>query len=823
MTQFAKYCRTLLAGSLVFGGAVAVSVVGASLSASPAAAASPPSHSVISREGPLRSTRPLRSNGLLESILPSLGSPINSLLGGLLDLPANGKADQNSEAGKNDRADQSSWAIEPSPNVTANSGVFKSESCSSASACVAVGYYVNKAGIQVVLAEAWNGTKWSIEKLPKIPGVLASAFSAVSCTSASACTAVGVYSDSPGVQVILVEVLSGTSWSIETAPDVSGAQISSLSAVSCTSAKKCVAVGGSEDSSGTVSTLVESRKGTAWSIVSSPNASGGEGSVLNGVSCTSTSSCTSVGAYNDSSGNEFTLAEAWNGTAWSIETTPNPSGAEGTLFKSVACTSTSSCTAVGGYDNSSGAESSLAEDWNGSAWSLDAVPNPVGTTFSAFGAVACASAQKCIAVGYSTGSSGQAVTLSEGWNGTSWSIQTTPNPSGALASAFAGVSCASAKVCSAVGLDLENETVEVALAEGWNGKSWSIQATIDPKGAQDNGLLGVSCTAADACTAVGQGGTYGLAERWNGSSWSIQATPYPAGAETTELSGVSCTSASACIAVGFSYSPGIEVTLAEVWNGTSWSIQPTPNPSGAPESVLYGVSCTSASSCTAVGYYTDSSGTDVTLAEEWNGTSWSIETTPDPSGAQESYLIGVSCISASACTAVGEYSDSSNAEFAVAEGWNGTSWSVEATPDPSGAEGSLFNGVACNPDGTCTAVGGYTDSSGASDSLAEAWNGTAWSVQTTPNPSGAEATDLSGVSCTSAGACTAVGGGGGNTLAEVWNGTSWSIQPTPNPSGALESLLNGVTCSSAAGCTAVGDYETATSLADTLVEVEPSP
>ena len=58
MTHFAKYCRTILAGSLVFGGAVAISVVGASLSASPAAAAAAPaaaSHSVISRESPLRS------------------------------------------------------------------------------------------------------------------------------------------------------------------------------------------------------------------------------------------------------------------------------------------------------------------------------------------------------------------------------------------------------------------------------------------------------------------------------------------------------------------------------------------------------------------------------------------------------------------------------------------------------------------------------------------------------------------------------------------------------------------------------------------------
>ena len=401
----------------------------------------------------------------------------------------------------------------------------------------------------------------------------------------------------------------------------------------------------------------------------------------------------------------------------------------------------------------------------------------------------------------------QQLTLSEAWNGTSWSIQTTPNPSGALGSAFDGVSCASAKVCSAVGSDLAGETVEVTLGEGWNGKSWSIQATPNPTGAQENGLLSVSCTSAAACTVVGQGGSDGLAERWNGSSWSIQPSPDPSGSEDTELSGVSCTSASACIAVGFSYitSSG-EVTLAEAWNGTSWSIQPTPNPSGALGSALSGVSCTSATACTAVGFYTNSSDSDVTLAEAWNGTSWSIETSPEPSGAQESYLIGVSCTSASVCTAVGESNNSSNYETALAEVWNGASWSIETTAEPAGAEESAFIGVDCIAGGTCTAVGNYTDSSGSQVTLAEAWGGTSWTVQPTPSPSGASASTLSGVSCTSASVCTAVGGGGPDTLAEEWNGTAWSIQATPNPSGARESLLNGVTCSSAGGCTTAGDY-----------------
>ena len=81
---------------------------------------------------------------------------------------------------------------------------------------------------------------------------------------------------------------------------------------------------------------------------------------------------------------------------------------------------------------------------------------------------------------------------------------------------------------------------------------------------------------------------------------------------------MSCTSASACTAVGYYASGSTYVTLAERWNGTKWSIQHTPNPTGAPGSWLDGVSCASASTCTAVGD-PNFSPPQVTLAERWNG------------------------------------------------------------------------------------------------------------------------------------------------------------------------------------------------------------
>ena len=200
------------------------------------------------------------------------------------------------------------------------------------------------------------------------------------------------------------------------------------------------------------------------------------------------------------------------------------------------------------------------------------------------------------------------------------------------------------------------------------------------------------------------------------SGWSIQPTPNPTGGSDVVLNGVSCASASACTAVGGSSNGTTMVTLAERWNGTTWSIQHTPNPTGGSLIILNGASCASASACTAVGTY--SNGTmNVMLAERWNGTRWSIQHPSSPSGSQASTLAGVSCVSATACTAVGNYNNGTT-RVALAEGWNGTKWSIQTTPNPAGGSNSMLNGVSCASATACTAVGGSSNGT-----LAEGWNG----------------------------------------------------------------------------------------------------
>lgn len=199
------------------------------------------------------------------------------------------------------------------------------------------------------------------------------------------------------------------------------------------------------------------------------------------------------------------------------------------------------------------------------------------------------------------------------------------------------------------------------------------------------------------------------------SGWAVQRTPNPAGATYGQFAGVSCPSLRFCTAVGFlTNGADIEVTLAERRHGTRWSIQQTPNPGSARSSGLNGVSCLSLRSCTAVGFFTDRAGTLATLAERWNGNSWSIQRTSNPiDGA----LVGVSCASTTACTALG-----SNAGATLAERWNGTSWAIQRTPNPADAISSQLDGVSCASPRSCTAVGTFTNLAGINMTLAERYS-----------------------------------------------------------------------------------------------------
>ncbi len=298
---------------------------------------------------------------------------------------------------------------------------------------------------------------------------------------------------------------------------------------------------------------------------------------------------------------------------------------------------------------------------------------------------------------------------------------------------------------------------------------------------------GVSCVSSSDCTAVGytNNGTFDqtLVEHWDGTAWRPVTSPN-ASSNDNQLVAVSCSSSSDCTAVG-SYSNGtIYQTLVEQWDGTAWTILTSPNVSTTVSVLLLGVTCTSASDCTAVGKYFPSAGSGDTqpVIEHWDGASWSISSSPTPPGP-DYWLDGVTCVSASDCTAVGGYEDAT-----LIEHWDGMAWSIVSSPTTAViGPNEWLTSVSCASASDCIAVG--------FESTVH-WDGTAWTLVSTLGTT----TALEGVACTSAANCTAVGIEGGQSLVEQWNASTWAVVTSPTFGGPLD----GISCISASDCTAVG-------------------
>ena len=281
--------------------------------------------------------------------------------------------------------------------------------------------------------------------------------------------------------------------------------------------------------------------------------------------------------------------------------------------------------------------------------------------------------------------------------------------------------------------------------------TWSVVPSPNPgPRSAGNALVGVSCVSATACTAVGGHNTRTLIESWNGARWSVVPSPGP-GPGGGFLESVSCVSATACMAVGVH----LDMSLAESWNGARWSVVPSPRPGS--DSELHGVSCTVAGTCMAVGFYATSTGVVRTLIESWNGTRWAVVPSRNPGTARSIRdLRSVSCTSAAACTATGNYFARRHGPGrTLVESWNGTRWAV--VPSPSRGSDSYLQGVSCTSAAACMATGYSTISGpdGPERTLAESWNGTRWSVVPTPNRG--NASYLLSLSCPSATVCTATG------------------------------------------------------------------
>jgi hypothetical protein len=416
-----------------------------------------------------------------------------------------------------------------------------------------------------------------------------------------------------------------------------------------------------------------------WTAAQAPRLPVTPTSQLASVACGSAADCTAVGTSGHSG-----ILITRSGSNWTAAPVPVPaSSVTATSLATVACPSADACVA-GGHYSSSGRQQGLLLAGYGRSWTATRAPlpaNAAGSPDASVLAVACAAASSCVAVGqYSGGSSDYALLLTG--HGSSWTGWQAPVPADAAARPAAelvSVACPSVAACTAVGSYIDTAGNRQGMFVTERGTAWTASRSPLPAGATVPGarLSAVTCPQSSACVAVGEysATTRGFVVRGSGTSWTATQTPLPAGAtasRTATFHSVTCASVSTCIATGsYTDAAGSSQGLLVTSQGQKLTAVAAPMPAGAaprqgqPGAALVSVAC-AATSCAAVGQYTDTDGDAQMLLLTGYGSSWQPASAPVPPnaktvGSQAQGVIGpptlasVACPVRSACVAVGSY------------------------------------------------------------------------------------------------------------------------------------------------------------------------
>ena len=378
----------------------------------------------------------------------------------------------------------------------------------------------------------------------------------------------------------------------------------------------------------------------AFHVVASPNGTGNN--VLQSNTVINANDAWAVGTTSATSTSSRTLAEHWNGTSWSIKATANPDTRHNRLL-SVSAVSSNDIWAVGYYDiNATNLHdlATLAEHWNGTSWSKVTTVNP--TVGALFLGVTTIATNDVWAVGqYFNFGTFSWNTLTEHYNGSTWSVVPSANSSTLDYNELDTISAFSSTDIWAVGLhapvngDGSLGTFQ-SLAEHWDGISWTVVST--PNTATgDNAIVGVNALEANHAVGVGSGNFVNgsapeQAEAWNltlGGSTNVvlNASPSDNGFESVARSG------DGVWAVGFASANTSSPLQAMVWQanwntGThtlTWAA--SPGASDSPSSTfnfLTGVAAVSPSVFWAVGTEDTNTNVDQTLTEVYCGLHFTV-------------------------------------------------------------------------------------------------------------------------------------------------------------------------------------------------------
>ena len=607
-------------------------------------------------------------------------------------------------------------------------GSLNSITCSLPTQCVAAGSDLN--GEPLTLSG--NPLTWTPAQARQITlgvsfgggGTLYS----IACESATACVAVG---RDLSIQPLAL-VGDPATWTVAQANEITlgptFANGGELYGVSCTTALTCVAVGFDDRSQ----PLVITGNPTTWSEsdsleVTLGSAFGGGGQ-LYAVTCFSAVACTAEGG--DATGEPITISgdpATW-AAADASQTNLGPTFDSSGYFTAEACTTSTTCAAVGrSLDGQS-----FVQVGNPGAWSaadahqvvLDGAALNASVTVNS---LVCPTASFCVAVGFTNAGYVQPFVITG--NPASWSTaharQLNLGRTSTYGGQFSAIRCFSTTNCVAVGNDYNGRVLT------WRGNpsAWTTSSvrsfTLGPSSAGSGYITGLACSSATSCVAVGyDGSSEPLSLSGNPATWGLaQVRRIVLGAtfgHFGHLRSVSCTSSTSCLAVGYDSRPGV---LTVRGNPSTWGVAQARHiafgssfGSGAD---LESVTCTSATVCIGVGY----SNVPKPMVMVGNPATWSasqarqVVVTPALASTVTGEEVGpsslgvfwsLSCVSSTNCVAVGDDGVGQGGPLFIAG--NPAHWSTQSTTRPlklANFQTAIFTATAC-VGSTCYA-GGQTE------------------------------------------------------------------------------------------------------------------
>jgi hypothetical protein len=667
---------------------------------------------------------------------------------------------------------------------------------------------------------------------------------AVSCVSATSCTAVGSYQTTLGAGNVenpsapeygasgWVAVKDARGWSVRPTTAISGQPVNDLDvdfdAVNCISPGDCTAFGTGTGYPTDYATepIAETEIKGVWSapvlIAPPPDVTLAVDPVA--ISCTAAKNCTGTGTYELARGNTaiFTVRErsgTWSPAA-ALSLPGDARAGTSAQVGGISCVASGDCVVVGQYVSSLTTVAFAAESTAGTFARATEIDAPTsGDAPDALSALWCSSTVACVAVGSYQNAEGVDFAMAATSSGTRrWtSIAVHPGTSDATLNY---VTCTTTKNCLAFG-SVTDKTRSSVVSIPERAGAWSTPTSASTFAFQ--GSPDISCGTSDDCVVLTDDpvGTFRHARvaAWQASFSGATVLKMPSGTTNFaegSLYGVSCPTATTCDALGtfLNTNGDAQAYVATYVNSVLVVSTPIPRAVGWFDSGAGAISCPAIGDC-VVSYFVSN---QYWLDAERNG----VWRTPIALPTPES-ILSVSCASQTWCVAVGsDYGPFGPGGTGAYEGFDetfdGTSWSAPVqTPGTS-----HLLGVSCWATGSCEAVG-VSDSGGPGYSLGVGVEllSAAWQPAAVIAPPMALDESygvwLTGIACDAAAQCLAVGDWtDGRTFqdpitATASNGTWSAARAVAMPSNVATWIVNqggfsAVSCADANDCELVGTY-----------------